>query len=109
MPSVAKAVPKLEEDGVDTVGSWLCFTDREMALLQRKSPSVRKDERRREVLARSLDGEPGQDCSVIAVLRGPRLGMTPEECKKVRVLLRLCCVDIVRFEFVYELVASSKV
>lgn len=105
---MTKAVSKPEEDSVDTVGSWLCFTDREMAQLQRKAPSVRKDERRREVLARSLDGKPGQDCSVIAVLRGPRLGMTPEECKKVRALLRLCCVRIVGFKLVRDSVASLR-
>lgn len=82
---------KHKEDSV-TVGSWLRFTDREMALLQRKAPSVRQDERRQEMLARRLDDETGRDAGVIAVLRGPQLGMTAEECKKVRSLLRLCRV-----------------
>lgn len=82
-PVAKKAVSKHEEDNA-TVGSWLRFTDREMTQLKRKAPSVRKDERRQEMLARRLDDETDQDPGVIAVLRGPRLGMTAEECRKVR-------------------------
>ena len=90
VPPVARKVVSEHEKDDATVGNWLRFTDREMAQLQRKAPSVRKDERRQEMLSRRLDDETDEDPGVIAVLRGPRLGMTAEDCRKVRSLSRSC-------------------
>lgn len=55
-----------------------------MVALQRKLPSLKKEARRDVVLGRAIDGdgEVGQK-SALAVLRGPRLGLTAEECRKV--------------------------
>lgn len=102
-PVTRKAVAKREE-GNATVGSWLRFTDREMAQLQRKAPSVRKDERRQEMLSRRLDDETDEDPGVIAVLRGPRLGMTAEECRKVRSLSRSLALSLSRLSRVLPFV-----
>lgn len=55
-----------------------------MAALQRKLPSLKKEARRDVVLGRTIDGDGEVDQrSALAVLRGPRLGLTAEECRKV--------------------------
>ena len=88
--AVSTAEGKICADGVTTLGDWLRLTGRDSALLQRKIPSLSREDRWRTVLSRRLDerrdGEDAHRGHVVDVLRGAQLGFTAEECRKVTMI-----------------------